>query len=190
MWPLTIVTIISKLISFNKAKLFLSEHTHLSESRESELRVPKWLLSSTIRIFYRFANGVITVSNSVKKDLEQLGNSSKDTTVIFNPCISLEMKMQKEEIELCKNKLWNNDYKYKILAVGSLKPVKNFSMLINAISNLPSHLKNSCQLIILGEGEQRSCLTSLINKNKMQNQIFMPGFKIDPMPWFFQLISL
>ena len=69
MWPLTSYSIISWILSGKIGKIYVSDHNHLSVSAIQESHVSKLYLKWFIRFTYPFANGVIAVSNGVKKDL-------------------------------------------------------------------------------------------------------------------------
>ena len=62
------------------------------------------------------------------------------------------------------------------LSIGRLTKQKNFAYLINEFSNC-EFVKENYKLIILGEGEDRRFLQNLINKKKLNNQIFLLGWK-------------
>jgi glycosyltransferase involved in cell wall biosynthesis len=67
-----------------------------------------------------------------------------------------------------------NTKKKIMLAAGRLTKQKNFSFLINEFSQF-SRINKDYILVILGEGEERKKLNKLILKNKMNNEIFIPG---------------
>jgi glycosyltransferase involved in cell wall biosynthesis len=54
----------------------------------------------------------------------------------------------------------NKRYQKRFLFVGRLSKVKNLELLINVFNKLPSH-----QLTIIGDGEEKSYLTSMANEN-------------------------
>jgi glycosyltransferase involved in cell wall biosynthesis len=66
--------------------------------------------------------------------------------------------------------------------VGTLKAPKDHATLIRAFALLPESL--SAKLIILGEGQLRGELEDLIRELGLQDKVHLPGFMIDPSPWF------
>lgn len=74
----------------------------------------------------------------------------------------------------------NNQKKIKkknfFLAIGRLTKQKNFSFLINCFEKLISKEKN-LNLIIIGTGEYKDKLNSLIKKKKLEKNIFLVGYK-------------
>lgn len=181
MWPLTSAGVLAWLLSGRKGKLFLSEHENLSASYIAQGRVKLRYLKYVIRFSYFFADGVIAVSQGVKNDLCQIGNL-KDSLVrvIHNPAaigIPSVVSTSPEQKEL-----WGGDFDYHILSVGRLAPQKDHKNLIEAFSFfVKSH---NAILVILGEGPLRSELEALIKKLKLEDNIFLHGFVLDPYPWF------
>lgn len=184
MWPMTVVAVIATFFSRTKSKIIISDHTNLTASRDAELKVSLTLLRFTIAIFYRFADAIITVSKGVQTDISRLGLLDKKLiSVIYNP--SALMTEMEERYNNPLNELgWKSKFKYKILAVGSLIKQKNFSNLIKAFSLMPRAIRDNSQLMILGEGIERKSLENLIAVSSLKEQISLPGFIIDPKPWF------
>lgn len=183
MWPATIVTVICSLPVIHKTKVFVSEHTIVSNYQNSF--TSRKLYSITSYIFYNMINGIIAVSNAVRDDIVNATRIKEEKIeVIYNAVASGRSKPSKEQIEHYLKDLWKEDVKYKLLSVGSLKQEKDFITLINAFNLLPINIKDNCILIILGEGPERKNLESLIHQRGLDKQIFLPGFKLDPYPWY------
>lgn len=117
----------------------------------------KFILSNIKRLAYK----IITVSNTVKKEIIDYYNcSDKKISVIYN-YFSFGEKPQIELLEKEQNTILENygiQSKEYILSVGSLNKRKNIQMLINAF-NL---VKTDKKLIIVGKNEN----INLSNKNK------------------------
>ncbi|MCI5130788.1 MAG: glycosyltransferase, partial [Candidatus Electrothrix sp. EH2] len=158
-----------------------SDHTQLSVACIRELNISILLLKFSIRVTYPFACGIIAVSQGAKEDLCQLGNFLDDQIkVIYNPAAT-DVAAYCEEQE-SREELWGKEGGYHILSVGSLKKQKDHATLIRAFAQLSSELK--AKLTILGEGSLREELESLISQLKLEEQVRMPGFIIDPKPWY------
>ena len=69
-----------------------------------------------------------------------------------------------------------------MLAVGRLHKQKGFDILIKAFSIFCKKNKNY-DLIILGDGDERSNLEIKIEDLKLENNVFLPGY-LDPYPYF------
>jgi glycosyltransferase involved in cell wall biosynthesis len=70
-----------------------------------------------------------------------------------------------------------------LLAVGRLNAVKNYEVLTRAFAELASKFPD-WDLVILGEGPERSLLESGIRDRKLETRIFMPGIAGNVGAWF------
>ncbi len=181
MWPLTSMAVLSWLLAGKPGKLFLSDHIQLSISCEHEITFPAWLLGTIIRFTYPLANGIIAVSEGVKKDMCKLGGLSDELIrVIYNPA-AVGILPQRESLHV-RQMLWGSGFDHHILSVGSLKLQKDHATLIQAFALLPVSL--NAKLTILGEGSFRSELEAMVEDLGLQAKVSFPGFEVDPYPWF------
>lgn len=181
MWPLTFSAALAWVISGCKSKLFLSEHSNLGLALIEKPIINRFILKGLMSVIYRLASGVIAVSHGVKQDLCRIGSiSERYVRVIYNPA-AIGVSSVRENPAVTA-KLWGNGFDFHILAVGRLAPEKDHETLIKAFLLLPKYL--NAKLIILGEGPLRNSLESLITKHNLNNFIFLPGFMINPYPWF------
>ncbi len=181
MWPLTSAVVFAWILSRRKGKLFLSDHENLTASYIVQGREKPFFLQALIRFCYPLASGVISVSLGVKKDLCELGNLPDSLVrVIYNPAatgVSLDRETPNEQVQL-----WGADFDRRILTVGRLTPQKDHETLIRAFKLLPKEL--NAKLVILGEGPLRLKLEALVNQLKIEDCVSLPGFVLDPYPWF------
>ncbi len=71
-----------------------------------------------------------------------------------------------------------------ILGIGRLVPQKNFAGLIRAFARLcQSRPDQSGQLVILGEGPERSALMQLAAQLGIADRVILPGFVDNPQAW-------
>lgn len=181
MWPLTSITVVAWLLAGKKPRLYLTEHVQLSISCVEEIKVPLYIAKLFIRLTYPLATGVITVSEGVKDDLLKLSKLPKDKIqVIYNPAATgVESYRESKDV---REKLWGAGFEYHILTAGTLKTQKDHENLLQAFKLLPSKL--NVKLTILGDGHLREYLTKLIIEYDLKDRVSMPGFVIDPYPWF------
>jgi len=181
LWPLTSAVLISWLISGKIGRLYLVEHNHLSISTYKESGVSYYVLSTVLRLTHRFASGVIAVSQGVKKDLCRSALlSDKQVEVIYNPAAK---GISNASVLDRSNEIWRDESRVRILAAGTLTSQKDFKTLIYAFSRIYASL--NAQLIILGDGPLRQKLSSLVDKLGMNHCVDLPGFVVDPDPWFY-----
>jgi glycosyltransferase involved in cell wall biosynthesis len=178
MWPLTSVVALAWVLAGWKGKLFLSEHANLTMSLASN---NLWFVRNAIRLSYTLAKGIIAVSRGVKSDLCKVGNLPDGLVrVIYNP-VSTGAIASREDASV-QNQMWGDGFTSHILSVGRLVPQKDHETLIRAFALLRNSV--NAKLVILGEGPLRSKTEALIAQLNLQDCITMPGFVIDPGPWF------
>jgi glycosyltransferase involved in cell wall biosynthesis len=68
-----------------------------------------------------------------------------------------------------------------ILAVGKLKPQKDFETLVRAFARLRA--SRPANLMILGEGERRASLVALVQHLGLGASVSLPGFAGNPYAW-------
>jgi glycosyltransferase involved in cell wall biosynthesis len=126
-----------------------------------------------VRLTYRLADQVIAVSEGVKDELiTKFGVREAKVRVIYNPINTAricERASEAPSIELPKP---------YILGMGRLVPNKNFRLLIE--SYWSSGISEN--LVILGEGSERSELETLISKLGLSERVVLPGYVQNPYP--------
>lgn len=181
MWPLTSASVIAWLISGRPGRLFLSDHVMLSISAVRELGISLGFLKALMRITYPLVTGIIGVSEGVKNDICRLGNLSENRVeVIYNPAATGASPGQ--ESAQTRRDLWGTGSAFNVLSVGALKEQKDHETLIRAFARIPD--ETDIRLSIVGDGPLRGKLEHLIVALGQQSRIELPGFFIDPSPWF------
>ena len=181
MWPLTSIAVLSWWLAAKPGRLYLSDHNQLSISCVQELKTPVWFIGAIMRYTYPYASGVIAVSKGVKQDMCKLGGFSDELVrVIYNPT-ALGISPQRAPVAI-RQQLWGTGFDHHVLSAGTLKTQKDHATLIRAFALLPKSL--NAKLTILGEGSLRSELEALVMQLGLQERIALPGFALDPYPWF------
>jgi glycosyltransferase involved in cell wall biosynthesis len=123
---------------------------------------------------YASSDLLITLSDETQKEIAQKLHFPKEKIVrLDNPVIDGEIDRLKEEplADFGENEKL-------ILGVGRLTRQKNFSTLIRAYAALPE--RNDYKLVILGEGEERDKLETLIQELHLNDCVFLKGFVRNP----------
>ena len=127
-------------IRFPGLKIILSERGYPSINyKSSSFRYG--LYKILIPILYNRADVVFSNSISINHDLRNNFRIVRPLKVIYNPVMPIKQKKYLPSIIL------------KIITVGSLRPIKNHSMILDAIQNIPNS-----HLTILGDGKLRNDL--------------------------------
>jgi glycosyltransferase involved in cell wall biosynthesis len=179
MWPLTTIAVLSWVLAGRKGKLFLVDHSILSQSILNVKFYKKLVLKLSIMITYPLANKVIGVSKGVINDIISLGQLHKDKAIyIYNPLTIKNRVYFPKKIPVS----WE-DSSFKILSIGRFTEEKNHKLLIKAFQIL---IKTNigAKLIILGDGSLFRETKEFVKNLGLENHIHLPGFVLDAEPFF------
>ena len=172
-----IAAILARDVSQVSTKLIVTVHIALSvkvANNQQKRRIRAY--PKVARRFYPKSDAIVAVSKGVAKDLAKVINLPLNRiTTIYNPVITPEIKDHAMEYAC--------DWFYPgsppvILAVGKLKPAKDFPTLLRAFARVREMMK--ARLIILGEGEQRVKLLKQAQDLGISDDLYMPGFVKNP----------
>lgn len=172
-----IVAVWAKFLSRASLRLVLREATTVSRRLRDSTVLRRTLWSYLVRWFYPWADVVVAPSQGVADDLINCCHiPSEQVEVIYNGVNVPDLRARAEEP--VRHPWFDLENEPVILAAGRLSKVKDHATLIRAFSLV----RNDCpsRLIILGEGEERSGLFSLINELNLAEYIDMPGFEENP----------
>lgn len=165
------------------SRIVISIHTNLTKLRLHNVSAFNMLFIYLIRIFYRKANAIVAVSKGGGDDVATVARIPREKIdVIYNPLLTEEFYIQATQP---LHHSWFSDGAVPVvLAVGRLAKVKDYPTLIKAFS-LVRH-KIPSRLMILGEGEERQSLESLVEKLGLQQDVLMPGFVMNPFVYMYK----
>lgn len=118
---------------------------------------PLWQMM--LHRLYPRATGIVTLTERAKAQL-RIADTSR-VTVVPNPIPSLAFQPRQEEPP-------------QLVAVGRLTEQKGFDLLIDAFARLATRFPD-WNLIIFGEGPERSRLEAMVQAHGLQQRIFLPG---------------
>jgi glycosyltransferase involved in cell wall biosynthesis len=133
------------------------------------------------RRFYPRADALVAVSRGVADDLARtLGNIPREKIrTIYNPVISPDHESR--TAQPLSHPWFNGDGPPVVLAVGGLKPQKDFGTLFRAFAR--ARKDRPLRLLVLGEGKLRGELTALAEDLGITADLQMPGFVENPFPY-------
>lgn len=176
-----VVSLLAKKIACMPTRHFVSVHTSIRSTMCSSRRSPvKEVVFRLMQIMYPSADGVITVSEGVKEDIIKLVGVADDRVhKIYNPITTDSINdMAREPLD----HPWFTDSGIPVvLSVGRLTGVKDYQTLIKAFGNVVRN--RECRLVILGDGEKREELESLIDAMGLKECVLLPGFQQNPFKW-------
>jgi glycosyltransferase involved in cell wall biosynthesis len=171
---------IAKILSGVKTKVLICEQNAPSYFRGSytlDRQLMRKLTPLTIRLFYRLADEVISVSKGVAVDLAEVANLPLDRVkVVHNPIVTPDI-LQKSTEDI-RHPWFIPNASPVILGIGRLSLQKDFITLIQAFKVVQKD--RPVRLMILGEGEQRATLESLIKELGLEDSVTLPGFVDNP----------
>jgi len=178
-----VIAAIAQKISGISTKLILREAIHYSTetANVSFKKQPTfWIALRLVPLLYPWADKIIAVNPKVAEDIAKVTNISSDKIYpINNPTITLNvLEKSKEPIQESWFQEINRDKNYIILGVGRLANQKDFPTLIKGFAMMRKQYQ--AKLIILGEGENRYQLESLISDLNLTTDVIMPGFVSNP----------
>jgi glycosyltransferase involved in cell wall biosynthesis len=166
--------ILVKLLTRTQTKCIISVHSRPDQRpRSMGSRIRLQVLAAVSR----HADGIAAISDGVADYLRENWPCPGEKIVrIYNPVFDEEMVSKSL---MCTDEDYlENKVMPVVVAVGRLPPVKNHSMLINAIKLV--HRNRLVRLIILGEGGMRDELQRLAESLGLGSYVKFPGFKENP----------
>ena len=154
--------------------------TTVSAALEGRGRLRRWLWFTGMRFFYRRTEKIIAVSHGVEEDILSICELPSDRiSVVPNPVVTPRMyEMAREPAPHS----WLSQQRIPvIMGAGRLTQQKDFTTLVRAFAQVRE--VRECRLIILGEGEMRSGLESLVLTLGIAESVHMPGFQANPYSW-------
>ena len=149
-----------------------------SESILQTKNFKRKLLLRTLGILYPMFGNIVSISEAVKLDLiNKYRVPEQKILKIYNPT----KPIVKTAASLPLKDL---NSPFRILIVGRLVKQKNVDKIINVFVHFLEFEVNS-EIVILGDGEARSCLERLVVDLKVENKVKFMGFVENP-SYFFQ----
>jgi glycosyltransferase involved in cell wall biosynthesis len=174
-----VLAIIARKLSGISTRLVVGEHHNLHENRKDE-GLPAVLHLMVARIFYAGADVILAVSWGVAESIrEALSFPESRIRVINNPIVITElMEKSKEQVD----HHWLSQPEIPvIIGMGRLTSQKDFPTLLKALKIL-NHTQPA-RLLILGEGEDKDNLQSLIAQLQLNDVVQLLGFVSNPYPY-------
>ncbi len=172
-----IIAILARRIARTPTRVIVSVHNTMSIATRTSSTPRAHLIPFLARRLFPSADRVVAVSQGVADDAMQLYRLPRDKVqVIYNPVVTPEL------LDLANQTLdhpWLAEGQPPVLlGVGRLTAQKDFPTLIHAVARVRQQRK--ARLLILGEGEDRPALESLIRQLGLEQDAALPGFVENP----------
>lgn len=180
MWPLTAIAVLARIVSSMRTRVIVAEHTTWSRSELLRRATVGWQVRITMHLAFPQAAGIVAVSRGAADDLAHFARLERNKiTVVYNPLVGSDKAAERGMLATAD--WWNGPHR-RLLAVGTLTAIKDYSTLLEAFAQLRQKIR--ARLLILGEGESRADLEALTRKLGIQKDLFMPGFVKEVAPYF------
>lgn len=182
MWPLTLAALCARVLARVPLRMVVAEHTTWSRDEIASSPWGRWKVGRTMNWAFPAAGGIVAVSQGAANDLARFAKLDRSTiTVIYNPVVG-DAK-QPATAALAPVEWWTGAHR-RVLAVGTLKPIKDYPTLLTAFAQLRQRV--DARLLILGEGGCRAVLLAQACQLGIEGSVFMHGFVKDPSPYYQQ----
>lgn len=154
------------------------EHSTLSEVVKTEegrtiLGMP---VSPVVKVLYRFAEKIITVSEGIKSDLvSAFGIPADNVQTVYNP---VDLDRIGSLTHSAPGHSFFAQQKPVVIAMGRLTPLKGFDILLKAFTLVIQRI--DARLIIMGEGPQRDYLETMVKDLGITGKVSLAGFQRNP----------
>jgi glycosyltransferase involved in cell wall biosynthesis len=133
-------------------------------------------------LIYRVANAIGVVSEAVGRDIAYSAKRPDKFHVLHNPVDTNHFSSRPRAGDAAATRLPRDDGSPIVLAVGRFDRAKNFPLLIEAVKRMQAH--GPVQLVLLGEGPERTNLERIAQDLGIAERVHIPGFVTDPAPWY------
>lgn len=160
--------------------LWIRLGTNLSAALERKSAFNRWLRVMPMRRLYPRADGVIAVSEGVRRDTATVtGLPLERIVVIRNPVITPALAQQAAQ---AAPHPWLADKLVPVvIGMGRLTRQKDFPTLLRAFAAIQQ--QRPSRLILLGEGGERAALAALAAQLGITEHLSFAGFQKNPYAW-------
>jgi glycosyltransferase involved in cell wall biosynthesis len=164
-----------RLVRF-PGRILVVEQNTLSEAAKHGKSRRDRLMPQIVRAVYPRADYVVGVSGGVVDDLTRFTSlPAEKLKVVFNPIVTPDLlERAREPVE----HPWFADGSKVFVAVGRLRPQKDFGTLLHAFSQVRA--TRPARLLILGEGPERPALEALVRKLGIGDDVSLLGSVANP----------
>lgn len=173
-----VVAILARMMARASTRLVISERSTITIEAWGAQGLVARILYSLVPLLYTRADGIVAVSQAAAADLVKFaGLPDCDVKVVYNP-FDLRL-IQEKAAQPVQHPWFSQGQPPVVLACGRLVAQKDFPILIHAFVRLRQ--QTNARLLILGEGESRKSLESLVAECGLTgDDVQMPGFVANP----------
>lgn len=186
MWPVTVIAVAARMAARVPTRVVVAEHINwavakIGDRTLRERPLTRRVLRSTMWLAYPHASAVVCVSAGASLALARISHfDANRITTIYNPIVDANSARPHDKPD--EPASWCVGSHRRILAVGTLKDIKDYPLLFRALAKVRESV--DARLLILGEGRARPSLEALLQDSSVADAVDMPGFVGDTAPYF------
>jgi glycosyltransferase involved in cell wall biosynthesis len=168
------IAILAKALFAPRMRIVINVHEMLSDHLERFFSpVERRFMRAFIRHGFPRAEAIVAVSDGVKQDLVRHFSLAADRIAVVPNPVNIERirRLGAEAVDVGSSPPL-------IVAVGRLVQLKGFDLLIRAFARLSPSLP--ARLLIIGEGDQRATLETLIAELRLADRVTLLGTQVNP----------
>ena len=164
--------LIYKFVFRNKIKMIISERAPINFLFPKDKNIFCFATRNLIKIFYKYPDKIITVSDGIRNELSEEFGINKDKIItIMNP-INSSKNIYTSDSK--KPHPWFNDPIPVGISIGRLSEQKGFDILLKSIKKVNESIEY--RHIICGTGKEKDKLIYLAHKLKIEDKIYFAGY--------------
>ena len=179
MTHMNLAAIVANRLAATGGRTILVEHNLLANFASLSRKTSA--ISLLARILYRGSAQIVGVSNTVTASVESgLGLKTGSVVTINNAVVD------RAQVDASRGIVHDHPWFVQkdcplLVAAGRMSANKGFATLLHAFALLRK--KRRARLLILGDGEERATLATLITKLGISNDVLLRGYVDDPMSY-------
>lgn len=172
--------VLARAIAHAPVRLVGRLGTTLSAALQGRNPVKKWLWYASMRLYYRYVDRIVAVSQGVADDVLAItGLPREQVVVVRNPVWTPQLaQLAQQPVDHPWLRSRNMPV---ILGAGRFTRQKDFATLMRAFAEIRA--QRPCRLILLGEGDYRARLEALATELNIHDDVSLPGFVANPYAW-------
>jgi glycosyltransferase involved in cell wall biosynthesis len=179
--PVNLMAIAARRLSGVDHRLVVSEHVALDAVLRHAATWRERLIPAAARLLYGHADGLVVVSADTADRFAAATGFPRDrATVIHNPIVGSDLG--RRAAAPLDHPWFAAGAPPVVVAAGRLTKQKDHETLLRAFAVLRG--VRAARLLILGEGEERPALESLVRALGIGADVALPGFVVNPYPYF------
>jgi glycosyltransferase involved in cell wall biosynthesis len=172
--------LLARRVAHVPTKVIIREAATPSASAATQTGLASRLAPRLKRWMYPWADALVANSHGAAQDMESmLRRSHGPMRVVYNPTVTDGLTSQGKEP--LGHPWFAPGQPPVVVGVGRLTLQKDFETLVRAFDLV--HKQMSARLILLGEGEERPHLETLVERLGLGGDVELPGFITNPYPY-------